>query len=324
VTQGKQEQFNLPVMQILREAYGFVFSVPQRVIIAAIVPFGLYFVLSTIIQLQFLNPAAVDFFQLAVAFEDIDPNAEIEDLSVFTAFFGAMFAFFGWAAILAVLAGIAGASMAAAWHRTTLIGLDAPRTGFGFFFGRSELNYFFRALLMVLITVAALFAYSIIASILFGIIAAAMALGAPAGGGVDVMVIALMVIMGVGGFLLWLYLWSKLIMCLPASALGIQSFGFGQAWSATNGHVGRLMLTYAGLLLPLSIVGVVVSWGLDQAFGMGGDPNAPTVAEMNRTLLVSVVPTFLITAFSTALIASGMSYTYYRLGQPPEWVEKVF
>ena len=326
MTDQNNQSFELPVMQILREAYGFVFSVPQRVIIAALVPFGIYFILSTLIQVVFLNASAVEFFQVAATFEEIDPNDEDLDLAIFADFFRAMFSFFGWTAVLAILAGIAGASMAAAWHRTTLIGLDADRTGFGFFFGRTELSYFFRALVMVLITVAALFGYSMVASLLFGVLSVVLAI--PAGdpsAALGFTSIMLLVLLAIGGFLVWLFLWAKLIMCLPAAALGIQKFGFGEAWTATDGHTGRLMMVYAGLMIPISALGFAISWLLDTFLGTGGsDPMTLTEAQLNSTVFISVIPTFLITAFSTALIASGMSYTYYRLGQPPEWVEKVF
>ena len=326
MTDHNQHSAQLPVRQILAEAYGFVFSVPQRVIVAALVPFGIYFVLSTFIQVTFLNATAVEFFQTATSLEQIDPSDETIDFAVFGDFFGAMLSFFAWTALLGVLAGVAGASMAAAWHRTTLIGLDADRTGFGFFFGRAELSYFFRALLMVLITVAALLGYSIVASIVFAVLSVVLVVptGDPtmAFGLVSAVLASLLAL---GGFLVWLYLWAKLIMCLPAAALGIRNFGFGEAWTATDGHTGRLMQVYAGLMIPISVLGFAVLWVLDEFLGTGrSDPTVLTVAELNTSLFISVVPTFLLTAFSTALIASGMSYTYYRLGQPPEWVEKVF
>ena len=212
--------------------------------------------------------------------------------------------------------------MAAAWHRTTLIGLDADRTGFGLFLGAVEFRYFFRALLMVIITVAVLFAYAIIASIIYGILLTVSAIAVP--GGTDAMAIILLIPFIGFGVVIGLYMWSKLIMSLPAAALGIKGFGLAEAWSATRGHVGRLMLTYAGLMLPLFLVSLGMSWLLEVALNLPANPDEISQRDLTNSLLISIIPNFVITAFSTALVASGMSYTYYRLGQPPEWVEKVF
>ena len=140
----------------------------------------------------------------------------------------------------------------------------------------------------------------------------------------DALAIILMAPLFGGGVLLGLYIWSKLIMSLPAAALGINSFGFGQAWSATRVYVGRLMITYSGLMLPIFFVSLGVSWVLELAMGLPSDPSEISQATLTNSVLISLVPNFVVTAFSTALVASGMSYTYYRLGQPPEWVEKVF
>lgn len=318
MNQSDSPSFELPVAQIWREAYGFVFSVPMRVLIAALVPFGFYFVISAAIQLSFLNEASIAFYSsLATMEETTEPG--LETLSLFME---STSTFFLWIAVLMVFGGLAGASMAAAWHRTTLIGLDADRTGFGLFLGAAEFRYFLRAFLMVLITVAVLFAYALVASIAFGILL--MVVAVVAGAAMDALAIILMAPLFGGGLLLGLYIWSKLIMSLPAAALGINSFGFGQAWSATRGHVGRLMMTYAGLMLPMFFVSLGVSWVLELAMGLPSDPSEISQATLTNSVLISLVPNFVVTAFSTALVASGMSYTYYRLGQPPEWVEKVF
>lgn len=113
-------------------------------------------------------------------------------------------------------------------------------------------------------------------------------------------------------------------MSLPAAALGIQTFGLNAAWSATRGHVGRLMLTYAGLMLPMLVLSFAVSWIFEFVSGGSADVASITEADLTQSVLIAIIPNFVISAFSTALVASGMSYTYYRLGQPPEWVEKVF
>ena len=322
MNQTNTDSFDLPVTQIWREAYGFVFSVPTRVLVAALVPFGLYFLISAAVQLTFLNTATMEFVSLSAELENMDFESTDVDMSVFGDFVGAALGFFGWLAVLMFFGGLAGASMAAGWHRTTLIGLDADRTGFGLFLGAVEFRYFFRALLMVIITVAVLFAYAIIASIIYGILLTVSAIAAP--GGAEVVAIILIIPFIGLGILIGLYMWSKLIMSLPAAALGINSFGLGQAWSATRGHVGRLMKTYAGLMLPLFLVGLGVSWVLEVALNMPTDPDQISQSDLTRAVLISIIPNFVLTAFSTALVASGMSYTYYRLGQPPEWVEKVF
>lgn len=322
MNQTNNDSFELPVRQIWREAYGFVFSVPARVLIAAIVPFGLYFLISAAVQLTYLNQATMEFYRLSAELETMDFDSSNPDMSVFGDFIGAALGFFGWLAVLMVFGGLAGASMAAAWHRTTLIGLDADRTGFGLFLGAVEFRYFFRALLMVIITVAVLFAYAIIASIIYGILLTVSVIAVP--GGTDAMAIILLIPFIGFGVVIGLYMWSKLIMSLPAAALGIKGFGLAEAWSATRGHVGRLMLTYAGLMLPLFLVSLGVSWLLEVALNLPANPDEISQRDLTNSLLISIIPNFVITAFSTALVASGMSYTYYRLGQPPEWVEKVF
>ncbi len=322
MTQPDTQSFELPVTQIWREAYGFVFSMPMRVLIAAIVPFGLYFLISTAIQITFLNATALEFLAASAALETIDFESADTDFSVFGSFFGVSLQYFAWIAVLLVFGGLAGASMAAAWHRTTLIGLDAPRTGFGLFLGAAEFRYFFRALTMVFITVALLFVYAVVAMILYAILMAVVGFIAPVMVGLlAVVVLALLVILGA---LIGLYLWSKLIMSLPAAALGIQTFGLNAAWSATRGHVGRLMLTYAGLMLPMLVLSFAVSWIFELVSGGSADVASITEADLTQSILIAIIPNFVISAFSTALVASGMSYTYYRLGQPPEWVEKVF
>lgn len=322
MNQPESPSFELPVTQIWREAYGFVFSMPMRVLIAAIVPFGLYFLISTAIQITFLNATTLEFLAASAGLETMDFESADADFSAFGGFFGASLRYFGWIAILLIFGGLAGASMAAAWHRTTLIGLDAPRTGFGLFLGAAEFRYFFRALLMVLITVGLLFAYTIIAVIIYAILMGVIGVIAPAiVGFLAVLVLIPLVILGA---LIGLYLWSKLIMSLPAAALGIQSFGLESAWSATRGHVGRLMLTYAGLMLPMVVISFAVSWIFEMVGGSSSDITAITEADLTQSVLIAIIPNFVISAFSTALVASGMSYTYYRLGQPPEWVEKVF
>lgn len=322
MNQPSPSDLELPVAQIWREAYGFVFSVPLRVIVAALLPFGLYFVISASIQLSFLNEATLLFYSLASDLESIDfedPNA---DMSALSSFIGAALGFFGWIAILMIFGGLAGASMAAGWHRTTLIGLDADRTGFGLFLGAVEFRYFMRAFMMVIITVAVLFGYAIVAAIGYAILLTVVAIVAPVT--IDALALLLMAPLIGGGVVLGLYIWSKLIMSLPAAALGINSFGFGEAWSATRGHVGRLMMTYAGLMLPLFFLSLGVSWGLEQMLNLPSDAAQITSGDLTNSVLWAIVPNFLLTAFSTALVASGMSFTYYRLGQPPEWVEKVF
>ena len=84
------------------------------------------------------------------------------------------------------------------------------------------------------------------------------------------------------------------------------------------------MLTYAGLMLPMVVISFAVSWIFEMVGGSSSDITTITEADLTQSVLIAIIPNFVISAFSTALVASGMSYTYYRLGQPPEWVEKVF
>ena len=53
MTAQDTENAQLPVGQIWREAYGFVFSVPLRVVLTALIPLGLYSLAATWIQVQF-------------------------------------------------------------------------------------------------------------------------------------------------------------------------------------------------------------------------------------------------------------------------------
>lgn len=315
MTAQDTEQNQLPVMQIWREAYGFVFSVPLRVILTALLPLGLYALAASWIQVQFLNEAAAEVMAASNELAVLDPNAaEAEFGAAMLQMVQAGISMMQWLVPLLVLGGLAGAAMAAAWHRTTLIGLDAERTGLGLHFGRTELSYFYRAAVMVLLTTLGLVAAGVIIGILTGVLSAFIpGLAAT----FSILTAGVMI-------LLWLYLWARLILCLPAAALGIYEFGIRTAWRATRGHAGRLMLIYAGLLIPFSVLGFLFDNGINRILFQGvADVSTLDATQLNLKTWVAMVPTFIITAFTTALVASGISYTYYRLGQPPSWVEKV-
>ncbi|MBL6772222.1 MAG: hypothetical protein ISQ28_03350 [Alphaproteobacteria bacterium] len=315
MTAQDTEQNQLPVMQIWREAYGFVFSVPLRVILTALLPLGLYALAASWIQVQFLNEAAAEVMAASNELAVLDPNAaEAEFGAAMLQMVQAGISMMQWLVPLLVLGGLAGAAMAAAWHRTTLIGLDAERTGLGLHFGRTELSYFYRAVVMVLLTTLGLVAAGVIIGILTGVLSAFV----PSLAAIFSILTAGVMI------LLWLYLWARLILCLPAAALGIYEFGIRTAWRATRGHAGRLMLIYAGLLIPFSVLGFLFDNGINRILFQGvADVSTLDATQLNLKTWVAMVPTFIITAFTTALVASGISYTYYRLGQPPSWVEKV-
>lgn len=315
MTAQDTEQNQLPVMQIWREAYGFVFSVPLRVILTALLPLGLYALAASWIQVQFLNEAAAEVMAASNELAVLDPNAaETEFGAAMLQMVQAGISMMQWLVPLLVLGGLAGAAMAAAWHRTTLIGLDAERTGLGLHFGRTELSYFYRAAVMVLLTTLGLVAAGVIIGILTGVLSAFVPSLAAT---FSILTAGVMI-------LLWLYLWARLILCLPAAALGIYEFGIRTAWRATRGHVGRLMLIYAGLLIPFSVLGFLFDNGINRILFQGvADVSTLDATQLNLKTWVAMVPTFIITAFTTALVASGISYTYYRLGQPPSWVEKV-
>lgn len=315
MTAQDTEQNQLPVMQIWREAYGFVFSVPLRVILTALLPLGLYALAASWIQVQFLNEAAAEVMAASNELAVLDPNAaETEFGAAMLQMVQAGISMMQWLVPLLVLGGLAGAAMAAAWHRTTLIGLDAERTGLGLHFGRTELSYFYRAAVMVLLTTLGLVAAGVIIGILTGVLSAFVPSLAAT---FSILTAGVMI-------LLWLYLWARLILCLPAAALGIYEFGIRTAWRATRGHAGRLMLIYAGLLIPFSVLGFLFDNGINRILFQGvADVSTLDATQLNLKTWVAMVPTFIITAFTTALVASGISYTYYRLGQPPSWVEKV-
>ena len=315
MTAQNTEQNQLPVMQIWREAYGFVFSVPLRVILTALIPLGLYALASSWIQVQFLNEAAAEVMAASNELTALDPDrAETEFGPAMLKMVEAGISMMQWIVLLMILGGLAGAAMAAAWHRTTLIGLDAERTGLGLHFGRTEVSYFYRAVVMVLLTVLGLVVAGMIIGILTGVLSAVV----PSLAGIFSILTAGVMI------LLWLYLWARLILCLPAAALGIYEFGIRTAWRSTRGHAGRLMLIYAGLLIPFTVLGVLFDNGINRILFQGvTDVSTLDATQLNLKTWVGMVPTFIITAFTTALVASGISYTYYRLGQPPSWVEKV-
>ena len=315
MTAQDTEQNQLPVAQIWREAYGFVFSVPLRVLLTALLPMGLYALASSWIQVQFLNEAAAEVMAASNELAALDPNvAEAEFGAAMLQMVQAGISMMQWLVPMLVLGGLAGAAMAAAWHRTTLIGLDAERTGLGLHFGRTEVSYFYRAVVMVLLTVLGLMVAGVIVGILTGVLSAVV----PGLAGIFSILTAGVMI------LLWLYLWARLILCLPAAALGIYEFGIRTAWSATRGHAGRLMLIYAGLLIPFTVLGLLFDNGINRILFQGvTDVSTLDATQLNLKTWVAMVPTFIITAFTTALVASGISYTYYRLGQPPSWVEKV-
>ena len=315
MTAQDTEQNQLPVTQIWREAYGFVFSVPLRVLLTALIPLGLYALASSWIQVQFLNEAAAEVMAASNELAALDPDSvEAEFGPAMLKMVEAGINMMQWLVPLLVLGGLAGAAMAAAWHRTTLIGLDAERTGLGLHFGRTEVSYFYRAVVMVLLTVLGLVVAGMIIGILTGVLSAVV----PSLAGIFSILTAGVMI------LLWLYLWARLILCLPAAALGIYEFGIRTAWRATRGHAGRLMLIYAGLLIPFTVLGLLFDNGINRILFQGvTDVSTLDATQLNLKTWVAMVPTFIITAFTTALVASGISYTYYRLGQPPSWVEKV-
>ena len=114
MTAQDTEQNQLPVAQIWREAYGFVFSVPLRVLLTALLPLGLYALASSWIQVQFLNEAAAEVMAASNELAALDPNAaEAEFGAAMLQMVQAGVSMMQWLVPLLVLGGLAGAAMAA-------------------------------------------------------------------------------------------------------------------------------------------------------------------------------------------------------------------
>ena len=115
MTAQDTEQNQLPVAQIWREAYGFVFSVPLRVLLTALLPLGLYALASSWIQVQFLNEAAAEVMAASNELAALDPDGvEAEFGPAMLKMVEAGINMMQWLVPLLVLGGLAGAAMAAA------------------------------------------------------------------------------------------------------------------------------------------------------------------------------------------------------------------
>ena len=206
------------------------------------------------------------------------------------------------------------------WHRSALFGSDADNTGFGFEFSNSLGRYVINIVLITLV------------SLVIILIPSAVFVSAVGGNNLGLAGIAGPLILV--ALVASLYVSGRLMIALPAAALGIPNFGLREAWQHSNGHgwgiLGASIVMYLAVIvliilvsIPLSIVGslflgpweppmiddldLIVAWQMEVA--------RPQIwwETLSSLLFYPVI---------AGVVTSFYSYIYLQIGKPPAWVEE--
>ena len=219
-----------------------------------------------------------------------------------------------------VISLVFGGMFAVRWHRSALFGSDADNTGLGFEFSNSLGRYVISIVLITLVS----FVIILIPSAVFS--------AAVGGGNLGLAGIAGPLILV--ALVASLYVSGRLMIALPAAALGIPNFGLREAWQHSNGHgwgiLGASIVMYLAVFvliilisIPLSIVGslflgpweppvtddlnLIVAWQIEAA--------RPQIwwDTLSSLLFYPVI---------AGVVTSFYSYIYLQIGKPPAWVEE--
>ena len=219
-----------------------------------------------------------------------------------------------------VISLVFGGMFAIRWHRSALFGSDADNTGLGFEFSNSLGRYVISIVLITLVS----FVIILIPSVVFS--------AAVGGGNLGLAGIAGPLILV--ALVASLYVSGRLMIALPAAALGIPNFGLREAWQHSNGHgwgiLGASIVMYLAVFvliilisIPLSIVGSLflgpweppVTDDLDLMIAWQSEAARPQIwwDTLSSLLFYPVI---------AGVVTSFYSYIYLQIGKPPAWVEE--
>ena len=219
-----------------------------------------------------------------------------------------------------VISLVFGGMFAVRWHRSALFGSDADNTGLGFEFSNSLGRYVISIVLITLVS----FVIILIPSVVFS--------AAVGGGNLGLAGIAGPLILV--ALVASLYVSGRLMIALPAAALGIPNFGLREAWQHSNGHgwgiLGASIVMYLAVFvliilisIPLSIVGSLflgpweppVTDDLDLMIAWQSEAVRPQIwwDTLSSLLFYPVI---------AGVVTSFYSYIYLQIGKPPAWVEE--
>ena len=219
-----------------------------------------------------------------------------------------------------VISLVFGGMFAVRWHRSALFGSDADNTGLGFEFSNSLRRYVISIVLITLVS----FVIILIPSAVFS--------AAVGGGNLGLAGIAGPLILV--ALVASLYVSGRLMIALPAAALGIPNFGLREAWQHSNGHgwgiLGASIVMYLAVFvliilisIPLSIVGSLflgpweppVTDDLDLIIAWQSEAVRPQIwwDTLSSLLFYPVI---------AGVVTSFYSYIYLQIGKPPAWVEE--
>ena len=219
-----------------------------------------------------------------------------------------------------VISLVFGGMFAVRWHRSALFGSDADNTGLGFEFSNSLGRYVISIVLITLVS----FVIILIPSVVFS--------AAVGGGNLGLAGIAGPLILV--ALVASLYVSGRLMIALPAAALGIPNFGLREAWQHSNGHgwgiLGASIVMYLAVFvliilisIPLSIVGSLflgpweppVTDDLDLMIAWQSEAARPQIwwDTLSSLLFYPVI---------AGVVTSFYSYIYLQIGKPPAWVEE--
>ena len=131
-----------------------------------------------------------------------------------------------------------------------------------------------------------------------------------------------------------LYVSGRLMIALPAAALGIPNFGLREAWQHSNGHgwgiLGASIVMYLAVIvliilvsIPLSIVGSLFLGPLEPPMIDDLDLIVAWQMEVARPQIWwETLSSLLFYPVIAGVVTSFYSYIYLQIGKPPAWVEE--
>jgi len=314
MTETSEPKKRLNGMGAIGKAFQFVFSNLGHLFATSVVTL---FVVA-LFQIAYTSVMIDDLvtFQTQALLSPDEVNADALFGSFNDLFFSADAIFMMIASLFVSL--IFGGMFAIRWHRSALFGSDADNTGFGFEFSSSLWRYVGNTVMISLIWILILFISAVIFGLTMGVIGSVSIAG----------------VLVVTGLVAALYVSSRLMISLPAAALGIPNFGLAEAWTHTKNHGWGIL--GSSIVMLLAVIALLVFVSIPQGF-LGNlliGPWTPPASDDAEVILawqadivvpwiwwdtLSSVPIYPIT---TGLITSFFSYIYLQIGKPPAWVEE--
>ena len=227
----------LPVWATAREAYAIWFA-----------NLGLWLKLSIV-------PVVILIALKAVAPSVLPDAKNIDAGSV-----GISAAFFFVFAVIIYLSEI---PLATAWHRFILTRED--RASHRYLIGGREWRYFLKALLIAIIV--------LLVSLVLGIVMAVVMIPLMMGGAAATNVVLVTVLTSlatIGFYALLGYFLGHLFLMLPGAAVG-RNISTGETRAAVRGNEWRLVGVYLVAMLPIWIVGTILTWPVNGNAVLGAD-----------------------------------------------------